>query len=188
MAQFLHVPCDLCERLLFEHGGTRRPIARAGDAAVDSTGDGRAGIRLHAGMDMKKIGIIVAALSALAAAACKDALDVGSFSVTGAWRGTTYVKVGATDSIAYTFRLDLEQDRADVSGSGVISAGADSVQTSVDGTWEFPSVTLRLSSPEYADIRFDSEFAREVSRDSLVGPLTGSGFTGRTLTLVRQTP
>jgi hypothetical protein len=132
--------------------------------------------------------MIVAALSALAAAACKDSLDIGSFSVTGAWRGTTYVHVGATDSIAYTFRLDLDQDQENVGGSGAISAGADSVQTSVDGTWDYPSVTLRLSSPAYADIRFDSKFAREVSRDSLVGALTGSGFDGRSLTLVRQTP
>jgi hypothetical protein len=133
-------------------------------------------------------GIIVAALTALTAAACKEPLDIGSFSVTGAWRGTTYVHVGATDSIAYTFRLDLDQDRENVGGSGVISTPADSVETSVDGSWDYPNVTLRLSSPEYADIRFDSKFAREVSRDSLVGPLTGSGFDGRSLTLVRQTP
>jgi len=132
--------------------------------------------------------MIVAALAALAAAACKEPLDIGSFSVTGAWRGTTYVHVGATDSIAYTFRLDLDQDREHVGGSGVISAGADSVETSVDGTWDYPSVTLRLSSPEYADIRFDGSFARQVSRDSLVGPLTGSGFDETRLTLVRQTP
>src|SRR4051794_16058596 len=105
---------------------------------------------------MKKQGIVIAALAALAAAACKGPLDVGSFPVTGAWRGTTYVKLSATDSIAYTFRLDLEQDQENVSGSGVISAAADSVETSVDGEWSYPNVTLRLSSPEYAEIRFNS--------------------------------
>ncbi|HEY0038572.1 MAG TPA: hypothetical protein VGB66_17875 [Longimicrobium sp.] len=137
---------------------------------------------------MKK-GIIIAGLAAVAlAAACKEPLDVGSFSVDGAWRGTTYVKLSATDSIAYTFALDLDQDQSDVSGSGAISAGTSSVETSVDGTWAFPSVTLRLSSSEYADIQFNSTFARQVSRDSLVGPLIGSGFTGTTLTLVRQAP
>lgn len=137
---------------------------------------------------MKKHGIIIAALCAVAAAACKGPLDIGSFSVAGAWRGTTYVHVGATDSIAYTFALDLEQDRANVTGSGTISSGAQSVATSVDGTWSFPNVTLHLSSPTYADIRFNSTFAREVSRDSLKGPLIGSGFTGTSLTLVRQGP
>jgi hypothetical protein len=136
-------------------------------------------------MEMKKGILAVAALVALAA--CKDALDIGSFSVTGAWRGTTYVKVGATDSIAYTFELDLKQDQENVSGDGVVSAGTDSVHTSVDGTWEFPNVTLQLSAPDYADIQFNSAFARQVSRDSLVGPLIGSGFTGTNLTLVRQT-
>jgi hypothetical protein len=137
---------------------------------------------------MMKKGFLAAALAALVAAACKEPLDIGSFSVTGTWRGTTYVKVGATDSIAYTFQLDLEQDQENVSGSGVVSAATDSVDTSVDGTWRFPSVTLRLSAPEYADIQFNSTFARQVSRDSLVGPLVGSGFTGTSLTLVRQTP
>jgi hypothetical protein len=137
---------------------------------------------------MKKTGMIVATVAALAAAACKEPLDVGSFPVTGAWRGTAYLHVGATDSIAYTFRLDLNQDGKNVGGSGVISTAADSVETSVDGNWAYPSVTLRLSSPAYADIRFDSKFAREVSRDSLVGPLVGSGFDGTSLTLVRQTP
>ena len=136
---------------------------------------------------MKKHGIIIAALCAIAAAACKGPLDIGSFSVTGAWRGTTYVHVGA-DSIAYTFALDLEQDESNVSGSGVITSGTQSVETSVDGTWAFPNVTLRLSSPTYADIRFNSTFAREVSRDSLVGPLIGSGFDDTNLTLVRQGP
>ena len=136
---------------------------------------------------MKTKEIIIAALAALAAAACKGPLDVGSFPVTGAWRGTTYVHVGA-DSIAYTFALDLEQDQENVTGSGTISSGAQSVETDVDGTWAFPSVTLRLSSPEYADIRFNSTFARQVSRDSLVGPLIGSGFTDTNLTLVRQGP
>lgn len=135
---------------------------------------------------MMKKGIIAAALVALAA--CDGPLDIGSFSVTGAWRGTTYVKVSATDSIAYTFRLDLEQDRENVSGSGVVSAATDSVRTDVDGTWEFPRVTLRLSAPEYADVQFNSTFARQVSRDTLVGPLVGSGFAETSLTLVRQTP
>jgi len=135
---------------------------------------------------MMKKGIIAAVLVALVA--CKEPLDIGSFSVTGTWRGTTYVKVSATDSIAYTFRLDLEQDQENVSGDGVVSAATDSVQTDVDGTWAFPNVTLRMSAPEYGDLQFNGTFARQVSRDSLVGPLIGSGFTNTNLTLVRQAP
>ena len=135
---------------------------------------------------MKK-GIIAALSLAVLAAACKEPLDIGSFSVTGDWLGTAYVPLGV-DSVAYTFRLDLHQDGASVTGGGVISAAADSVEASVDGVWVYPNVTLRLTSPEYAEIRFNSTFARQVSRDSLVGPLIGSGFSGRQLTLVRQTP
>jgi hypothetical protein len=139
-------------------------------------------------MDMKKKGIIAALAGvALAAAACKGPLDIGSFSVTGAWRGTTYVRVG-TDSVAYTFALNLKQDRAKVTGTGVVRAATDSVRTSVDGSWSYPDVDLRLSAPDYGGITFNSQFVRQVSRDSLVGPLVGSGFTGTNLTLVRQTP
>lgn len=136
---------------------------------------------------MKKAIIAVLAGVALSTAACKEPLDIGSFSVTGAWRGTAYVPVGV-DSVAYTFALDLRQDRSVVTGSGVISAAADSVETSVDGVWAYPNVTLRLSADDFAEIRFNSAFARQVSRDSLVGPLIGSGFSGRQLTLVRQAP
>ena len=135
---------------------------------------------------MKKPTIAAVAALALGLAACKDAFDIGNFGVAGAWRGTTYVPVGAADSVAYTFRLELKQDRENVTGSGVIKAPADSVQTSVRGTWDFPSVTLRLSAPDYADVTFSGTFVRQVSRDSLTGPLIGSGFDGRTLTLVRQ--
>jgi hypothetical protein len=139
-------------------------------------------------MEMKKKGFAaVLAAVALVAAACKAPFDVGSFPVTGAWLGTTYVHVG-TDSVAYTFALDLHQSGPDVTGSGVVRSVADSVRASVDGTWAYPSVVLRLSAPEYADLTFNSAFARQVSRDSLVGPLIGSGFTGTSLTLVRQTP
>lgn len=134
---------------------------------------------------MKKA--IIAAL-AVALVACKEPLDVGSFSVDGRWRGTTFVPTSPTDSVAYTFRLDLDQDQASVRGDGVIGTALDSVEVSAVGTWAFPSVTLRLSAPEHADLRFNGAFARQVSRDSLVGPLVGSGFDGRTLTLVRQAP
>ena len=130
---------------------------------------------------------IIAAL-AVALAACKEPLDIGSFSVDGQWRGTTFVPISPTDSVAYTFRLDLDQDEASVRGSGVISTTLDSVEVAAAGTWACPSVTLRLSAPEYSDIRFNGAFARQVSRDSLVGPRIGSGFTGRSLTLVRQAP
>lgn len=137
---------------------------------------------------MKKTWIIAAVAGlGLAAAACKEPLDVGTFSVTGAWRGTTYVHVG-TDSIAYTFDLDLEQDQEKVTGTGTIRAATDSVRTSVSGSWAFPDVDLRLSAPDYADIVFNSTFARQASRDSLVGPLIGSGFADTNLTLVRQAP
>jgi hypothetical protein len=127
------------------------------------------------------------ALGLLALAACSDPLDVGTFSVTGSWRGKVYLPVG-TDSVAYDFRLELQQSSENVSGSGVIRAPTDSLPASVSGTWAYPRVRLLISSDGYQDVDFNSTFTPQTSRDTLRGPLTGSGFSGRTLTLVRQTP
>jgi hypothetical protein len=125
------------------------------------------------------------AAAGLLLAACSDPVDVGSFSVSGSWQGTVYVPAG-TDSVPFIFRLELEQSGETVSGSGVVRAPADSVETSVQGEWSYPRVRLLMSSSGYEDIDFNSAFTPQSSRDTLSGPLTGSGFTGRTLKLVRQ--
>jgi hypothetical protein len=126
--------------------------------------------------------VIAAATLAGAAAACRQPLDVGNFSVTGKWVGRT-TKVVGTDSVHYTFTLNLSQDQRSVSGSGTIAADTASAATKVSGAWAYPAVTLQLTSSGFAPLGFASQFA---TRDSLKGTLTGSGFTGATLTLVRQ--
>jgi hypothetical protein len=120
-------------------------------------------------------------------AACDSPVDVGTFSVTGSWRGTVYVPAGA-DSVPFVFRLELAQSGEEVTGQGVVRAPADSAQATVDGSWNYPRVRLLISSDGYEDIDFNSTFTPQTSRDTLRGPLTGSGFSGRTLTLVRQSP
>jgi hypothetical protein len=125
---------------------------------------------------------IAAAALAGAAGACKQPLDVGNFSVAGTWVGRATKTVG-TDSVGYTFTLDLKQDQASISGSGTIAADSGSADTKVSGTWAYPAVTLQLTSSGFAPLGFASQFA---TRDSLKGTLTGSGLTGTTLTLVRQ--
>ena len=140
-------------------------------------------------MKKKALFSALAAASVLLAAACKEPLDVGSFSVTGIWRGTARQAVGSgTDSASYVFTLDLEQNERSVTGTAVVKAGTDSVTTDVDGVWDYPRVSLRLTAPEFADLQYNSTFTPQANRDTLSGPLVGSGFTNVTLKLVRQTP
>jgi len=125
----------------------------------------------------------LAALAVVAALACGDGpLDVGSFSVEGRWLGTATFAVGA-DSARYDFVLDLEQAERDVSGSGEVITLAETLEVEVDGRWRYPDVDLVLSAPDFTPVAFDATFA---TPDSLKGTLSGSGFDGVALTIVRQ--
>ena len=142
-------------------------------------------------MAMKKKALFsaLAAAAVLLAAACREPLDIGSFSVTGTWRGTVKQPAGpGPDSALYVFTLELDQSERSVTGTAVVKAGTDSVITDVDGVWDYPRVSLRLTAPDFADLQYNSTFTPEANRDTLSGPLVGSGFTSATLKLVRQTP
>lgn len=136
---------------------------------------------------MMKKALLPAAATALllGAVACKEPLDVGSFSVDGEWRGRAVQPVG-TDSAVYTFRFDLDQNKRAVTGSAIVRAGTDSVETEVTGTWDYPRVTLRLTAPDFADLHYNAQFTPQANRDTLSGPLIGSGFNSTTLKIVRQ--
>lgn len=131
--------------------------------------------------------LLLAGAAVLLAACGGDELDVGSFAVDGRWAGTVRLPVPATedpaDSARYAFVLDLRQSERDVSGSGEIRTEAESVEVRVDGRWEYPRVNLLFSAPEFASVAFQSSFA---TRDTLKGTVTGSGFSGASLSLVRQ--
>lgn len=128
---------------------------------------------------------VLAIVAALAALACGDGpLDVGAFSVEGVWAGSAKFQVGAgPDSARYEFTLELDQSERDVSGSGEVVTDAETLEVEVDGRWEFPSVSLVLSAPEFAGVGFDATFA---TPDSLKGTLNGSGFNAVPLTIIRQ--
>lgn len=131
---------------------------------------------------MKKTGIVLAAV--LAAAACRNSLDVGNYALDGQWRGRTYLRPPAeTDSVRYDFTFTLTQNQHDVGGSATVKAAGDSVRTSVDGRWDYPDVTLSLTASDYAPLTFQGRF---ITSDSILGTLDGSGFAGRSFSIVRQ--
>jgi hypothetical protein len=126
----------------------------------------------------------VAAAVTVVAVACGDPLDIGNFSVAGQWKGTAAQPVG-TDSARYTFVFDLDQNEADVTGSATIQSGAETVEADVQGVWDYPNVTMRLTAEGYAPLDYAAQFPN-ARRDTLRGPLTGSGFATTTLIIVRQ--
>ena len=127
----------------------------------------------------------VAAAAVVAAVGCSEPLDVGNFSVEGQWKGYVAQPVG-TDSARYNFTFDLNQSESDVSGTATIQSGAQTVEADVDGTWAYPNVTLRLTADGYAPLDYAAQFPN-ARRDTLRGPITGSGFAeNTTLTIVRQ--
>jgi hypothetical protein len=126
----------------------------------------------------------VAAAVTVVAVACSDPLDIGNFSVAGQWKGTAAQPAG-TDSARYTFVLDLEQNEADVTGTATIQSGAETVEAEVIGEWDYPNVTMRLTAEGFAPLDYAAQYSN-ARRDTLRGPLTGSGFTTTTLVIVRQ--
>lgn len=135
-------------------------------------------------MATRKVFGWIAAAVTVVAVACSDPLDIGNFSVAGQWKGTAAQPVG-TDSARYTFVFDLEQNEADVTGSATIQSGATTVDADVKGVWDYPNVTLRLTAEGYAPLDYAAQFPN-ARRDTLRGPLIGSGFETTQLTIARQ--
>lgn len=133
--------------------------------------------------------VAAAALIAGAVACDKGSLELGSYDTTGVWRGTAKVNSGA-DTLRYDFTFDLDQSGRGIGGTAKVVAHndtlpGDSVSTGVNGRWDYPAVTLDLSAPGYDVVRFSAQF---VTRDTLSGTLAGSGLSGKSLRIIRQTP
>ena len=144
-------------------------------------------------MLMKKMMLssVAAAAVIAGAVACGGGgtLELGSYDTTGVWRGTAKVNSGA-DTLRYDFTFDLDQSGRGIGGTAKVVAHndtipGDSVSSGVNGRWDYPAVTLDLAAPGFDVVRFNAQFA---TSDTLRGTLAGSGLSGRTLKIVRQTP
>jgi hypothetical protein len=138
---------------------------------------------------MRKTLLLAGIFAALAAAACGgEQLDVGRFAVDGRWAGTARLPITATenpaDSARYDFLLDLEQSERDISGDGEVSTDAESLDIDVRGRWDYPSVDMIFTAPEFASVAFDATYG--ANRDTIRGTITGSGFAATPLVIVRQ--
>ena len=136
------------------------------------------------------------ALITLLAACGGEEFDAGRYDVTGRWTGTTLA-----DTSRYEFDLDLTQNEEEISGTGTVRAGGQSVAVRVDGIFGFPNVDLRLSAPGFVPLTFDAAFRRDTiapavgstpavlreNRHVITGSLTTSALVGVPLVIVRDT-
>lgn len=136
------------------------------------------------------------ALIALLGACGGEEFDPGRYEVTGRWTGTALA-----DTARYEFDLELKQNEEEISGSGTVRAGGESVAVRVDGVFGFPNVDLTLSAPGFVPLTFDAAFRRDTiapasggtpavlreNRNFIEGSLTTSALQGVPLLIVRDT-
>lgn len=117
-------------------------------------------------------------------------LSPGLYTLEGVWSGRGY---------PYELSLDLNQDadngvrgEGELRGLATRRSAADTPRldtivatrapVGVRGKWDYPAFNLALEADTYADIRMAGRFA---GADSMTVTLTGSGFSGTAITLVR---
>ncbi|HWP36031.1 MAG TPA: hypothetical protein VNL18_00615 [Gemmatimonadales bacterium] len=96
-------------------------------------------------------------------------------SASGTW-------TGAVGSATFTLTL-AEQRGGTITGAGSARATGGAVSLTVTGTHVHPSISLTLRSTGFEDLNYTGQF---INDNTISGSLNGSGFTGETLTLVRQ--
>jgi hypothetical protein len=142
-----------------------------------------------------------AAVLALLAACGEGPLEPGAFTLEGTWLGQGF---------PYELSLALEQDGDnDVTGTGEIrflgqlletdtisldplnidtllidTVVVDQVAVQPSGRWDYPDFVLTLRAEGFADAEYEGRYG--TSPDSIAGTLSGSGFPGQSIQIVRQ--
>jgi hypothetical protein len=92
----------------------------------------------------------------------------------GVWTGST-----TTPVVAY--RLTVTDDGGRLSGTGDAKGARDSVGVTIDGEKSFRTVDFALKSSGFVDLTFHG--TTNANADSIVGTVTGSGYSGQALVL-----
>ena len=121
---------------------------------------------------------LVPVATALLLAACgSGAVDVPAGpDVSGSW-------TGATTSPVVTYRLKVTDDGGSLGGTGKAVGAADSATVALDGRKTFRTVDFTLKSTGFVDLAYHG--TTNADADSIVGTVTGSGYSGQSLVLRR---
>ena len=115
------------------------------------------------------------AFAALLAACSNGTVDVPAGpDLDGTWTGST-----TTPVVAY--RLKVTDDGGSLSGTGDAKGARDSVGVQLDGEKSFRTVDFALKSTGFVDLTFHG--TTNANADSIVGTVTGSGYSGQALVL-----
>lgn len=133
--------------------------------------------RIHA---LRYVRAVVCGLTmtGLASACGGDKATAPAASVTGTWKGTL---VSGTDQAVVS--LTLAQAEQQVSGSGTVAVGGQTIPVTSTGSFVNPSVTLTVSSDGFEPFTYTATLS---DATHMSGSLNGSGFTGETLSLAKQ--
>jgi hypothetical protein len=142
-----------------------------------------------------------AAVIALLAACGEGPLEPGPYTLEGTWLGRAF---------PYELSLALEQGGDnDVTGTGEIrsleqrletdttsvdplvidtllidTVVVDQVSVTPSGRWDYPDFVLALRAEGFADAEYAGRYG--TSPDSVTGTLSGSGFGGTSIPIIRQ--
>lgn len=142
-----------------------------------------------------------AAVLALLAACGEGPLEPGPYTLEGTWLGRAF---------PYELSLALEQNGDnDVTGTGEIrsleqrletdttslnplvidtllidTVVVDQVAVTPSGRWDYPDFVLSLRAEGFADVEYAGRYG--TSPDSVAGTLSGSGFGGTSIPIIRQ--
>jgi len=142
-----------------------------------------------------------AAVLTLLAACGEGPLDPGPFTLEGTWLGRGF---------PYELSLALDQDGDNnVTGTGEIrrieelletdtlsldpltidtllidTVVVDHVAVTPSGRWDYPDFTLTLRAGDFDDAEYAGRYG--TSPDSISGSLTGSGFSGQSIRIIRH--
>jgi hypothetical protein len=120
--------------------------------------------------------VVLLAVALLPLAACGDDTGPGADDISGSWTGTISSTAGSAQ-LAFAATQTGEQ----VTGTGTLSGGGESLALTLSGTVVESDVSLTFQSPGFEPVSFEGV----LDEDTMTGTLSGSGFTGEELTLTR---
>lgn len=109
---------------------------------------------------------------------CDSGGDEGDPVVTGSWFGTTTVQ-GDT----FTMDVQLTERDSQITGNGTMTF-VETVAVTVQGTHNFPNVSITLQSTGFEDLNFNGTLSGD--GNAITGSLRGSGFDNFSITIRKQ--
>jgi hypothetical protein len=119
------------------------------------------------------------AIAALLAACGSGTVDVPAGpDLTGTWEGSTTTPVVG-------FHVQVTDKGGSLSGTGRVMGVVDSANVTLDGKKTFRTVNFTLAAPGFVTVAYKGSVNADA--DSIVGTVSGSGYTGQSLILRHQT-